>query len=224
MFLIKAVIFDMYETLITQYKCPLYFGKQIAIDAGIGEEKFYELWSAAEEDRTVGKIILEEILEKILKENGCYSEKKLSYIVNKRIKCKEEAFEHLHTEIIPMLKSLKEKGILIGLISNCFSEESAVIKKSILYPFFDVACLSYDMGIQKPNKAIFNSCIEKLNLQPDECLYVGDGGSFELETAKSVGMKAVQAVWYINEVTEHPSKRKPEFEKVETPLSILDIL
>ena len=224
MFLVKAVIFDMYETLITQYKCPLYFGKQIAVDAGIDEEKFCEPWSAAEEDRTVGKITLEEILERILKENGCYSEKKLSYIVNKRIKCKEEAFKHIHSEIIPMLKSLKEKGISIGLISNCFSEESAVIKNSILYPFFDVACLSFDMGIQKPNKAIFKSCIEKLNLQPDECLYVGDGGSCELETAKLVGMKAVQAVWYINEVTEHPSKIKSDFEKVETPLRILDIL
>ena len=57
--------------------------------------------------------------------------------------CKEEAFEHLHIEIIPMLRALKKKGIMIGLINNCFSEESTVIKKSILYPFFDAVCLSF---------------------------------------------------------------------------------
>lgn len=33
--MIKAVIFDMYETLITLFQSPLYFGTQMAIDAGI---------------------------------------------------------------------------------------------------------------------------------------------------------------------------------------------
>lgn len=219
--MIKAVIFDMYETLITLYESPLYFGTQIALDAGIEEDKFRRLWNAAEEGRTIGKITLEEILEKILKENDCYSESKIEYIVGKRIKCKEEAFNHLHTEILPMLRALKEKGILIGLISNCFSEESVVIKRSILYPFFDAVCLSFDEGMQKPDQAIFCRCIEKLNVRADECLYVGDGGSRELEAAKMVGMKAVQAVWYLKEGTNQPSKRKEEFVNVETPLDIL---
>ena len=221
--MIKAVIFDMYETLITLYESPLYFGTQMALDAGIEEDKFQKLWSAAEEDRTIGKITLEEILEKILKENDCYSESKIEYIVRKRIKCKEEAFEHLHAEILPMLRSLKEKGILIGLISNCFSEESLVIRKSILYSFFDAVCLSFDEGMQKPDQAIFYRCLEKLNVQADECLYVGDGGSCELEAAQMIGMKAVQAVWYLKEGTNQPSKRKEEFENVETPLDILNL-
>lgn len=222
--MIKAAIFDMYETLITHYECPLYFGKQMAFDAGIEEEKFQKTWRATEEERTTGKITFEEILERILKENGCYSESKLNYIVGKRIKCKEEGFEHLHKEIIPMLNALKEKGILIGLISNCFSEESAVIKKSILYPYFDAVCLSFDEGMKKPDKAIFSRCLEKLNVQAEECLYVGDGGSSELEAAKMIGMKAVQAVWYLKEGTNQTSKRKAEFEKMETPLEILDFL
>ena len=33
--MIKAVIFDMYETLITQYGGPVYFRAQMAADAGI---------------------------------------------------------------------------------------------------------------------------------------------------------------------------------------------
>lgn len=221
--MIKAVVFDMYETLITLYESPLYFGTQMALDAGIEEDKFQKLWSEAEEDRTIGNITLEEILEKILKENDCYSESKMEYIVRKRIKCKEEAFEHLHAEILPMLRALKEKGILIGLISNCFSEESEVIKKSILYSFFDAVCLSFDEGMQKPDQAIFNRCLEKLNVQADECLYVGDGGSCELEAAKMLGMKAVQAVWYLKEGTNQPSKRKEEFENIETPLDVLKL-
>ena len=38
--MIRAVIFDMFETLITHYNSPLYFGKQMAEDAGIPENRF----------------------------------------------------------------------------------------------------------------------------------------------------------------------------------------
>ena len=222
--MIKAVIFDMYETLITLYESPLYFGTQMAIDAGISEDRFQKLWVPSETDRTIGKISLEEILETILRQNKCYSESMLNFIVAKRIQTKEEAFHHLHKQIIPMLTLLKEKGILIGLISNCFSEEAMLIKKSILYPYFDAPCLSYEEGLQKPDIAIFQRCLDKLGVWANECLYVGDGGSYELETAEKLGMKAVQATWYLKENTMQPSKRKMEFEQVEAPLNILDII
>ena len=51
--MVKAVIFDMYETLITHYESPLYFGTQMAHDAGIEEEIFLETWHSSEEDRTL---------------------------------------------------------------------------------------------------------------------------------------------------------------------------
>ena len=221
--MIKAVIFDMYETLITLFDSSLYFGTQMAADAGIAEEKFQKIWRAEEKNRTIGKVTLEELLEKILRENNCFSEEKMNTILKKRIHCKEEAFEHLHIEIIPMLKALKEKGILIGLISNCFSEEAMVIKKSVLYPFFDAACLSFDEGLQKPDLAIFERCIEKLGVKADECLYVGDGGSYELEAARALGMQAVQAVWYLKEGTNQPSRRKADFEHMEKPMDVIKI-
>lgn len=220
--MIKAVIFDMYETLITLFESPLYFGTQMAADAGIPEEEFQKLWRPSESDRTIGKITLEEILERILRENKCYSESTFRLIVEKRIQSKEEAFRHLHKEIIPMLDSLKARGILIGLISNCFSEEALVIRKSVLYPYFDAPCLSCEEGLQKPDMAIFQKCLDKLGVQACECLYVGDGGSYELEAAQKSGMKAVQATWYLKENTSQPSKRKEEFEQMETPLDILD--
>lgn len=112
----------------------------------------------------------------------------------------------------------------IGLISNCFSEEAEVIEKSILYPYFDVVCLSYKEGIVKPNIEIYTRCIEKLNVKVEECLYVGDGGSKELETARALGMQVVQAVWYFKEGSLQPSGRKQDFVQVENPLDIMGYL
>ena len=220
----RAVIFDMFETLITHYQSPLYFGKQMAADAGIPEDRFQSLWHPTERDRSIGKVTLEEVLEMILRENQCYSQALLQKIAGKRIAAKEECFRHLHPEIIALLSELKKQGYLVGLISNCFSEEAAVIRESELFPYFDAVYLSYEQGVQKPDEEIFQRCRKELGVQAAECLYVGDGGSSELEAAQSLGMKAVQAVWYLQEGTTQPTGRKPGFLQAETPLDVLKYL
>lgn len=219
--MVKAVIFDMYETLITHYDCPLYFGTQMAEDAGIPPERFLPMWRMTEYDRTIGEMTLENVLEIILKENDCYSEELMDKIVKKRISTNEECFENLHPEIIPLLSKLKEMGIYVGLISNCFSEEAIVIRKSKLFPYFDKVYLSYEQGLAKPDEEIFARCIRDLGVEPRECIYIGDGGSRELEAAKQVGMKPLQATWYLKSGTTQPTGRKEGFLQLETPLELM---
>ena len=222
--MIKAVIFDMYETLVSHYKCPLYFGSEMAQDAGIPKENFFHLWRGLDYERTIGKLELEELLERVLKENNCYCEELLNKLIEKRVATKEECFRHLHTEILSMLARLKERGLLVGLISNCYTEEAKVIRESELFPFFDGVYLSCELGIAKPDVAIFERSMSELSVKPEECLYIGDGGSRELETADELGMKAVQAVWYLQEGSTQPSKRLVNFMQAETPLEVLDYL
>lgn len=222
--MINAVIFDMYETLITLYESPLYFGAQIAMDAGIPVERFQTLWRPTEKGRAIGEYTFEGLMERFLKECDCYSEEKLRRIVDKRFACKKAAFEHLHEEILPMLDALKKKGIKIGLISNCFDEEAIVIKQSILYPYFDAVCLSYEERVQKPDQEIFQRCLERLQMSAGECLYIGDGGSNELEAAMLAGMQVAQATWYLKDGTMQPTKRKAGFVHMNRPLDILNYL
>lgn len=222
--MIKAVIFDMYETLITLYAGMRYTRTQISADAGISEAKFVEIWDASDSDRTVGKVTFEEILGQILRANGCYSEEKIKLIADKRTRSREDAFEHLHEGILPMLSGLKERGVLIGLISNCYSEEAVVIKNSVLYPFFDAVCLSYDEGLAKPNPDIYLRCMQKLNVRAEDCLYIGDGGSDELEAAQRLGMQTAQAVWYMNDGTRQLVKSKSQFRQLEAPEEVLGLV
>lgn len=220
--MIQAVIFDMFETLITHYEAPLYFGAQMAQDAGIDEERFLALWRPTESDRSVGRLTLEDTLEMILRSCGRYSEALVQKLTAKRIATKEACFRHLHPEILPMLSALRARGCRIGLISNCYSEEAPVIRKSILFPYFDAVCLSFEQGVQKPDEEIFYRCTKALLVPPAACLYVGDGGSHELEAARALGMTAAQAVWYLHEDMTQPSQRNPDFLQLETPLAVLD--
>lgn len=220
----RAVIFDMFETLITLYDSPIYFGTEIAKDVGIPVEEFLLLWQPTEYDRSVGRLTFEKVMENILQNYNCYSENLIEHVKQKRIDAKRESFRHLHSEIIPMLTELKKRKILIGLISNTFSEEEIVIRESVLFPYFDAIYLSSEQGVCKPDEEIFNRCTKALSVKAEECVYVGDGGSCELETAQKIGMKALQAVWYLKEGTLQPTGRKNNFINIESPLNVLQYL
>ena len=219
--MIKAVIFDMFETLITHFESPLYMGKQISNDIGIDEQKFREIWDTSDEDRTLGKRSLEEVIEEILKVNHCYSPQLFEKIITKRKMSKRECFEHIHPEIIPLFKTLKAMNIKLGLITNCYFEESEVIKNSVFFEYFDSVCMSCEIGVKKPDTRIYEKCMRDLDVAAKECLYVGDGGSFELETAKSLGMYPLQAAWYLKDGVNQPAKRKKEFKQAESPLEVI---
>ncbi len=225
--MIRAVVFDMYETLITHYhgKSPLYFSPQMAEDAGVLLEEFQEIWRGKEQERTMGKLSLEDTLCEILVHNTSCSEDevttRVAQMAKKRIATAESCFENLHPEIIPMLSALKEKEIRIGLISNCFSEEAQVIRKSKLAPYFDTICLSYELGMRKPQPEIYAECVKRLGVKPQECLYVGDGGSCELEAARQFGMRAAQAAWYLKDREDWLSRKKDGFEALYSPLDVL---
>lgn len=222
--MIKAVVFDMYETLITHYKCPLYFSAEMAEDAGMRLEKFLPDWRKTDTQRSTGKMTFEEIIKTILTKNHCYSEEVYKKILQKRMQTKEECFRQLHEGIIPMLEGLHERNIKIGLISNCFSEEVTAIRNSILFPYFDVACLSYEQGLMKPDLEIYRRCLEELQVSPKECIYVGDGGSQELQAAREAGIEARQAAWYFDVALPYQSARNPAFRPMDDPKELLDYI
>ena len=68
--------------------------------------------------------------------------------------------------------------------------------------------MSCEIGVKKPDVEIFQKCMKDLKVVAEECIYVGDGGSFELETAQSLRMHPLQATWYLKDGVNQPAKRK----------------
>ena len=223
--IVQAVIFDMYETLVTQFCSPLYYGTEIARDVGVPPEEFLPGWRATEEARATGKLTFEDTIGRLLQSHGIFTEELHRRVVEKRIAIQADCFRHLHPGILPLLSALRERGIRIGLITNCFSEEAALIRESALFPWFDAPCLSWEEGVRKPDPAIYHACLRRLGIAPEHCLYVGDGGSFELETARSLGLQAVQATWYRQPEFEHKQAAlRPDFPHLSDPMEVLEWL
>ena len=64
--MIKAVVFDMFETLVTLFEGRTYFGENIAEDVGVPPKDFRREWHAIEDARSTGQYTIKEGLEKIL--------------------------------------------------------------------------------------------------------------------------------------------------------------
>ena len=210
--MIKAVVFDMFETLVSLFDGRMYFSEHIAADLGVEHMTFRKAWHETEDTRTLGKITIEEGIDDALKALGVYSESNAKMVADGRMAMLEDTFRLVSDESINLLKNLHKKGIYTGLISNCYSDEAKIIKESALYPLFDAVMLSYEQGMAKPDPAIYHKMAEELGVKPEECLYVGDGGCRELFTAREIGMHPVQALWYRHQMFE-PHIPSPVFDE-----------
>ena len=194
--MIKAVIFDMFETLVTLFTGRTYFSENMVQDAGAELEAFRKEWHAIEKDRSTGKYTIEQGVELVLRNLGIFTQEKLDLIISNRLGALQDTFSAIPKESVQLLQELKSRGIKIGLMTNTFSDERDLIRSCELFPYFDVALISYEQGICKPAPEMYKLMTEKLGVAPKECLFVGDGGSRELYGARDAGMHPVQCTWF----------------------------
>ena len=201
----KAVIFDLFETLITEWGHKKYTKNEMCADLRIERSEFDTYWDEKALDQYEGKITYEDSLVYVCEKCGkVVDEATIANILDKRIKTKAVCFEYVQPEVFQLLKTLRDMGLQIAIVSNCSSEEVKVLKDSEIYKYFDEVILSYEVHMKKPDPCIYEEAAKRLGVEVEECIFVGDGGSNELVGARNVGMKAIQAKWYTN---QYPKKR-----------------
>lgn len=217
----KAVVFDLFETLITEWGHKKYTKNEMCADLGVERAEFDVFWDEKEQDRYIGSMSFEDSILYVCEKCGKNVDTStISDIIDKRIKTKSVCFEYVYPEVFQLLKTLREMGLQTAIISNCSSEEVNVLKESEIYKYFDEVILSYEVHMKKPDSCIYEEASKRSGVCLEECIFVGDGGSNELVGAKNVGMKAIQAKWYTN---HHPRKREniEGFLVAEEPLEII---
>ena len=103
---------------------------------------------------------------------------------------------HAHTPLDPEATSVLgelQGRYKLALISN-FDHPPHVhrlLDELALRPFFDVVVVSGDVGVKKPDPAIFTPALEQTGLTTDEALFVGDSPEDDVAGAKAAGMRPV---------------------------------
>ena len=114
----------------------------------------------------------------------------------RRVSAASVAAWHAHTQLDPEAKSVL--GELQGryklvLISN-FDHPPHVhrlLDELALRPFFDAVVVSGDVGVTKPDPAIFAPALEQTGLVADKALFVGDSPKDDVAGARAAGLRPV---------------------------------
>ena len=97
-------------------------------------------------------------------------------------------------ENLGVLRDLKERGHLLGLVSNVTLLPDlmrADIAALRIGELLDAALFSSEVGTRKPDPRIFRTMLERLGVQPNDAVFVGDRLLDDIAGAQGVGMRAV---------------------------------
>ena len=98
----------------------------------------------------------------------------------------------LFDDALPCVDALKQRGLLVGLITNNESvHQRAKIAKVGLEGVFDVVVISGEIGVAKPDAEIFTHACALLDLAPAEAMHVGDNRYADAEGAVAAGLRGV---------------------------------
>ena len=98
----------------------------------------------------------------------------------------------LRVEAESVLRIIRRRGLRTALVSDCTHELPAFLPSMPIAPLLDATVFSVEVGRCKPDPLIYLEACRRLEVAPEDCLYVGDGGSHELTGAAAVGMTPVR--------------------------------
>jgi len=216
-----AVIFDLFHTLVS-----LRFtkdGKMTHEMLGVSEKQWNDnLFGNVdkaigfEQDPFIQMKLLTHLIDQTI------SDELIRETTEKRQQRFNNALINIPNETVIVLQALKKSGKKLGLISNAYSMEVAAWDRSPIASLFDTAIFSCHDRLAKPDPAIYNLCLDRLGVSAGDVLYVGDGGSNELEGAQTVGLTTVMITRWIAPIW--PDKIKPRLPYVDFVIEKLEEL
>jgi putative hydrolase of the HAD superfamily len=123
----------------------------------------------------------------------------------------------------PLLESLREGGLKLGLVSNAFDPGWLLhrdLEQMGIAQRLDFSVFSSEFGLRKPHPAIFERALEALGVEPARALFVGDRLYEDVRGAAEVGMTTVQALWF--RADDHPDGAEPDY-RAFTQLDVLNV-
>jgi len=221
---IKAVFFDLYNTLVTydppreetQAKVLEEFGIEvspealrrpiIAADEFIyGEHARLPISKRSKEDRGA---LYAQYHGIILREAGLEASQELiAGILGKLLKLELKLV--LFDDVMPTLTRLKEWGVILGLISNVDRDITPICRELGLSAMLGVVVTSQEVGFNKPQPEIFLAALGRAGVKPSEAIYVGDQHQIDVVGANEAGMLGIllDRGGYFEEITDCPKVR-----------------
>jgi putative hydrolase of the HAD superfamily len=110
----------------------------------------------------------------------------------------------VNEQLFAWIKDNFKSQYKIGLLSNAGKNWLPTLFTADQVDLFDEVVLSYQIGTTKPDPIMYQAIIDRLGVQPNECLFIDDQPHY-CEAAKAVG---IEAIYYQDNILLEKSLQK----------------
>ena len=186
--MIKAVIFDLDDTLISEREyiksgfsmVASVLAKENELDEDVVFNKMYELFFES------NKNVFNRTLEYF---SIIYNMDYIKYLI--RIYREHEPSLNFYDDVLETLKDLRSCGYKLGIITDGYKEtQLRKIEALNCRKLFDEIIVTDELGREywKPHKKSYQTMAERLNIDIKEMCYVGDNEEKDFITANKLGV------------------------------------
>ncbi len=97
----------------------------------------------------------------------------------------------LFDDVLPTLESLKNKNLVMGLLTNAARDALSVQHQLGLGPYISFVVTSEEVGASKPSPPIFLAALERAGVKAAEACHVGDQYDLDVAGARGVGISPI---------------------------------
>jgi putative hydrolase of the HAD superfamily len=98
---------------------------------------------------------------------------------------------HAYPDAAPALRTLRERGVSIVVVSNWDHSLHERLEETGLAPLVDGAVASAELGHAKPDRAIFEHALSLSGADPGNALHAGDALEEDVRGALAAGLRAI---------------------------------
>lgn len=191
-----AVLFDLFHTLVCVPKPAGLFGPPMAETLGV-PHAHDELNRRYHDDDILGRCVgrardPHDIIRQIARGlDPDVTEERIATALGHRRRRIEHALVEVESSMLASLDELRAAGTKTALVSDAGFDDVECWERSPLVSRLDAVVFSYDLGVRKPDRRIYEHALRAIAVEPQAALFVGDGGSDEHRGARAVGMGTV---------------------------------
>ena len=198
---IKGILFDAGDTLITAdppvHEVALTVAGQFFPDlapplrlsalaaARAFFNKYYVNYSAQEGDHLLADMA--QAMRAALRETAGLDIDFLPFVRRVRDSIRYRPFP----DVLPALRSLREQSNTLAVVSNWDPALPTLLAELGLAEFFNFILPSAEVGVEKPDVRIFKLALQRLGLEPQEIVYIGDSYEADVVGARAVGITPI---------------------------------
>ena len=187
----EACLIDAYGTILSTD-----FGahrEELPALAGIPADALYAEFGRVAPALTVGRLSMTEAYQQILQARGVETRPDLVRSLADRSRELLLAAGRLYDDALPFLRALRSAGVRTAIVSNCDEYTRDLLVELGVAALVDALVLSCEVGVAKPEAAIYRGALDRLGVAAGDALFIDDNAGF-CAAASALGISAVQIV------------------------------